>query len=109
MSLTYTLGKAEEIGGDLFSLDYPSVQAYPRHPTSTNERNRIVAPGIYQLPQGFRAIAFVQLSSGVGYTVGDITLGYGIIPLKVLHYGGRPNETFAFQSIDLRRDRGFKL
>ena len=32
--LTYTLGRAEEIGGDLFSLDYVNVTDYPRHPTA---------------------------------------------------------------------------
>jgi outer membrane receptor protein involved in Fe transport len=109
MSLTYTLGKAEEIGGDSFSLDYPSVQAYPRHPTATDERNRIVATGIYQLPQGFRASAFITLSSGVGFTVIDDTQGFGINQRKILLYAGRPNETFAFQSIDLRVDKAFKI
>jgi hypothetical protein len=109
MTLTYTLGRADEIGGDLFSLDYPSVQAYPRHPTQTDERNRIVATGIFELPRGFRASAFVQLSSGVGYTVSDNTLGFGINQRKILLYAGRPNETFAFQSIDLRLDKDFKI
>ena len=52
--LTYTLGRAEEIGGDLFSLDYINVADYPRHPTATDERHRIVATGIYQLPADFR-------------------------------------------------------
>ena len=32
MRVVYTLGKAEAIGGDLFSLDYRRVEDYPRHP-----------------------------------------------------------------------------
>ncbi len=38
-SLTYTLGRAEQNGGDLFSLDFPTVEAYPRYPTESDERH----------------------------------------------------------------------
>ena len=40
MTLAYTYSEAEETGGDLFSLDYPLVSDYPRHPTSGDERHR---------------------------------------------------------------------
>ena len=53
------------------------VAAYPRHPTATDERHRIVATGIYQLPAGFRASAFIQLASGVGFTIEDFSRGFG--------------------------------
>ena len=54
-ALNYTLGNAEAIGGDLFSLDYRTVEDYPRHPASTDERHRIVATGIVGLPFDFVA------------------------------------------------------
>jgi outer membrane receptor protein involved in Fe transport len=107
--LTYTLGRAEEIGGDLFSLDYITVEGYPRHPTSTDERHRIVATGIGQLPAGFRASAFVQLASGVGYTIEDFSRGFGINEKRILLYTGRPEATFAYKSVDLRLDKEFRF
>jgi outer membrane receptor protein involved in Fe transport len=103
--LTYTLGRAEEIGGDLFSLDYITVADYPRHPTSTDERHRIVATGMYQLPADFRMSAFVQLASGVGFTIEDFSRGFGINDKRILLYTGRPDATFAYKSVDLRLDK----
>jgi outer membrane receptor protein involved in Fe transport len=105
--LTYTLGRAEEIGGDLFSLDYITVQDYPRHPTATDERHRIVATGLYQLPASFRLSAFVQLASGVGYTIEDFSQGFGINQKRILLYAGRPEGTFNYKSVDLRLDKAF--
>ncbi len=107
--LTYTLGRAEEIGGDLFSLDYINVTDYPRHPTSTDERHRIVATGIYQFPAGFRGSVFVQLASGVGYTIEDFSRGFGINEKRILLYAGRPEGTFAYKSVDLRLDKAFRF
>lgn len=107
--LTYTLGRAEEIGGDLFSLDYVHVADYPRHPTSTDERHRIVATGLYQLPAGFRASAFVQLASGVGFTIEDFSQGFGINQKRILLYAGRPEGTFNYKSVDLRLDKQFRI
>lgn len=106
-SLTYTLGRAEEIGGDLFSLDYVAVADYPRHPTEKDERNRVVATGIYQLPRGFRVSGFVQLASGVGYTVADFSKGFGINQKSIRLFAGRPDT--GYQSIDLRLDKEFKI
>jgi hypothetical protein len=107
--LTYTLGRAEEIGGDLFSLDYITVADYPRHPTATDERHRIVATGIYQLPADFRMSAFVQLASGVGFTIEDFSRGFGINQKRILNFAGRPDSTFAYKSVDLRLDKLFRF
>lgn len=107
--LTYTLGWAEEIGGDLFSLDYISVAAYPRHPTATDERHRIVAAGIYQLPAAFRLSAFMQFASGVGFTIEDNSRGFGVNERRVLLYTGRPQGTFNYNSVDLRLDKLFRI
>jgi outer membrane receptor protein involved in Fe transport len=107
--LTYTLGKAEEIGGDLFSLDYITVEDYPRHPTEFDERHRLVATGIYELPAGFRASAFIQLASGLGYTIADFSRGGGINDKQILLFAGRPDKTLAYKSVDLRLDKIFKL
>ena len=107
--LTYTLGRAEEIGGDLFSLDYVDVTAYPRHPTAADERHRLVMTGLYQLGAGFRASAFIQLASGVGYTIEDFSQGFGINEKRILLYAGRPEGTFNYKSVDLRLDKQFRI
>jgi hypothetical protein len=107
--LTYTLGRAEEIGGDLFSLDYITVAAYPRHPTATDERHRIVATGVYQLPAAFRVSTFIQLASGVGFTIEDFSEGFGINEKRILLYAGRPDATFSYKSVDLRLDKLFRF
>jgi outer membrane receptor protein involved in Fe transport len=107
--LTYTLGWADEIGGDLFSLDYITVADYPRHPTATDERHRIVATGLWQLPADFRLSTFIQLASGVGYTIADFSQGGGINEKQILLYAGRPEGTFAYKSVDLRLDKLFRF
>jgi hypothetical protein len=107
--LTYTLGRAEEIGGDLFSLDYISVAAYPRHPTQNDERHRIVATAIYQLPADFRVSTFIQVASGLGFTIEDFSRGFGINQKRILLYAGRPDATFAYKSVDVRLDKIVKL
>ena len=40
MTLAYTYSEADETGGDLFSLDYPTIADFPRHPTNGDERHR---------------------------------------------------------------------
>lgn len=107
--LTYTLGRAEEIGGDLFSLDYVTVADYPRHPTENDERHRLVATGIYQLPGGFRASTFITLASGLGYTIADFSRGGSINDKRILLFAGRPDSTLAYKSVDLRLDKTFRL
>ena len=62
---------------------------------------------MYELPAGFRASAFVQLASGVGYTIEDFSRGFGINQKRILLYTGRPDGTFAYKSVDLRLDKMF--
>jgi hypothetical protein len=107
--VNYTLGKAEAIGGDLFSLDYRTVEDYPRHPAATDERNRIVFTGIVGLPADFIVSTFTTLASGLGYTIADNSLGSGIDQHKILLFAGRPPETFNYKSVDLRVEKIFKL
>ena len=50
--VAYTLSTAEQTGGDLFSLDFPTAADYPRYPTNADERHRLVLTGIVGLPLG---------------------------------------------------------
>jgi outer membrane receptor protein involved in Fe transport len=107
--VNYTLGKADAIGGDLFSLDYRRVEDYPRHPSSTDERHHLVLTGIFGLPGSFIVSTFTTLASGLGYTIVDNSLGSGIDQRKVLLNAGRPPDTFNNKSVDLRVERIFRL
>ena len=107
--MNYTLGRAEAIGGDLFSLDYPTVEAYPRHPSSTDERNRIIGSGIVGLPGDIVLSGFVTLASGLGYTINDNSLGSGVNEHQTLLFAGRPPDTFNYKSVDFRVEKIFRF
>jgi outer membrane receptor protein involved in Fe transport len=107
--LAYTLAKAETIGGDLFSFDYPTVEDYPRHPTRDDERHRIVATGIVQLPYDLMLSSLVTVSSGVGFTVLDESRGSAIGQKQVLLYAGRPGKALAYRSADARLEKIFRV
>ncbi len=107
--LNYTLGKADAIGGDLFSLDYPTVEAYPRHPSATDERNRIVGTGIIGVPGDVVVSTFVTLASGLGFTVLDFTRGFGPNEGKILLYEGRPDRKLAYRAVDVRVEKIFRF
>ena len=108
-SFAYTLAQAETIGGDLFSFDYPRVEDYPRHPTRDDERHRIVATGIVQLPYEFMLSTLVTLSSGLGFTVLDESRGSAIGQKQILLFAGRPDETLAYRSTDARLEKLFGI
>jgi hypothetical protein len=64
-----------------------------------------VATGTYQLPADFRVSAFIQLASGVGYTIEDFSQGFGINQKRILLFTGRPDARLAYKSVDLRLDK----
>jgi len=115
-SLAYTLGEAEQIGGDLFSLDFPTVADYPRYPTSTDERHRLVMSGIVGLPYDFIASTFITLGSGTPYTINDRSLGSGPNEARLMRNAGRPEQfsfivpdAWAYRSVDLQVERAFRF
>lgn len=114
MTFAYTYSDAEENGGDLFSLDFPTIADYPRHPTSADERHRVVFSAIVGLPWDLKASTLITLGSGTGYTIHDQTLGTG--PGETIHryYEGRPEKksfiipnAWAYRSVDLRLEKAF--
>ena len=107
--VNYTLGRAEAIGGDLFSLDYRRVEDYPRHPTSSDERHRVVISGIVGLPGGVMASTFTTLASGVGYNIVDNSRGSGIDQRRVFLFAGRPSATINYKTVDIRLEKIFRL
>ncbi len=115
-NFTYTLGDARQQGGDLFSLDLPRVEDYPRQPTSNDERHRVVTTGIVSLPYDFLLSSFITLGSGTPYTIDDQSLGSGPNERVLRRNAGRPEQfgfifpdTWAFRSVDLRLEKIFKI
>lgn len=114
MTLAYTYSEAEETGGDLFSLDYPQISDYPRHPTAGDERHRVVMTGIVGLPWDMRFSTFITLGSGTGYTIIDQSAGTGPGQIQYRYYTGRPEkhsfiipDAWGYRSVDLRLEKAF--
>jgi hypothetical protein len=72
-NLAYTLSKGEQNGGDLFSLDGVTPDAYGWRPRTGDERHRIVLSGIVDLPLGFQFSTLSTFGSGQAYQVFDAT------------------------------------
>jgi len=115
-SVTYTLGTADQTGGDLFSLDFPTVADYPRYPTGSDERNRLVLTGIVGLPYGFLASTFITLGSGTPYTIDDQSRGSGPNERQFQRNAGRPDQftfifpdAWAYRSVDLQVEKTFRF
>jgi outer membrane receptor protein involved in Fe transport len=108
-SLTFTLGWAEQIGGDLFSLDFPSPADYPRYPTANDERYRIVATAVVGLPWDILGSTFITLGDGLPYNVDDQSRGGGPNERQFLRNGGRQEGVFPYQSFDLRFEKAFRF
>ena len=109
LGLAYTLGKADAIGGDLFSLDYRTPADYPRHPAPSDERNRLVATSIIGLPYDFLVSGLLTIGSGLGFTIADASQGFAFGQFKVLNNAGRPDHSLAFRTVDLRLEKIFKF
>ena len=115
-SFTYTLGQAEQTGGDQFSLDFPTVADYPRYPTNTDERHRVVTTGIVGLPWDFILSGIVTLGSGTPYTITDQTLGTTADLQVIRRNEGRPIQydfiipnAWAYRSVDVRVEKAFRF
>jgi hypothetical protein len=115
-SLTYTLGRSEQTGGDLFSLDFPRVSDYPRYPTGTNERHRLVMTGIVGLPWDVVVSTFITLGSGTPYTIDDQSQGGGVNQRQLLRNEGEPEQfgfifpdAWAYRSVDLHLEKALRI
>lgn len=115
-SFTYTLGRSEQIGGDQFSLDFPTAADYPRHPTGNDERHRVVTTGIVGLPLDFLLSGIVTLGSGTPYTITDESRGSTVDLRVVRRNEGRPDRfnfiipnAWAYRSVDLRLEKMFRF
>ena len=111
--LAWTHGKAEQNGNDLFSLDYPSAAAYPRHEVPGTERDRIVANAIFGLPWDLTFSTNISLGTGGATNVLDFSQGFDL-PARLRTHpferSIRPATTWGFadRSVDFRLEKDFR-
>jgi hypothetical protein len=115
-SVTYTLGEAEQTGGDLFSLDAPTAADYGRYPTSTDERHRLVMTGIVGLPYDVLISTFITLGSGTPFTIDDQSAGSTVDLRRLQRNAGQPEQfgfiipdAWAYRSVDLQAEKSFRF
>lgn len=99
-SLSYTNSDAEAIGGDLFSLDYPTLSQYPRRPILGIQEHRLVANAIVRLPFNFNLGTIVNYGSGYPFDIIDRSAGTG--PLERIRRGEGTGPSYL--TFDLRLD-----
>jgi len=103
-NVAYTWADAEQIGGDLFSLDLPTIADWPRYGTPGTQDHRVVASGIVGLPWEVRLSGLLQYSSGDRFRINDFSRGFctGCFQAKT-------GESPSWTTIDLRADKGFTI
>lgn len=113
LNIAYTWSEAEQNGGrDAFCFDCFSVETSPVRPTDNDERHRIVANGIVDLPFDFQLSGILTLGSGTPFDVFD---GRG----PTFYYRpnhGRPQQynfiipnSWAYRNLDLRLTKNFEV
>ncbi|HEX8411440.1 MAG TPA: TonB-dependent receptor [Thermoanaerobaculia bacterium] len=103
-NVAYTFAEAEQIGGDLFSLDKPTIADWPRYGTPGTQDHRVVANAIVGVPWGVRLSGLLQYSSGDRFRIHDWSRGFGFNM-----YTPRTGEGPSWTTLDLRADKGFDI
>jgi Carboxypeptidase regulatory-like domain/TonB dependent receptor len=76
--LAWTHATAKQTGNDLFSLDFPSANTYPKHTVPGSEKDRIVATGTWGLPFDTRFSTIISLGSGGAANLLDFSKGFSL-------------------------------
>ncbi len=105
-NVAYTWSEAEQIGGDLFSLDEVTVEAYPRYTVPGSREHVVVASGLVGIPFDIRLGTLIQYGSGDAYNVGDASRGFG--PNEFVNRRGE-GKGRSFTTVDLRAEKDFRL
>ncbi|MFL6245289.1 MAG: TonB-dependent receptor domain-containing protein [Thermoanaerobaculia bacterium] len=97
---------------DLFALDYPTPEDFPRHATEGSQQDRIVASGIFGLPLDVRMSLIATLGTGGAVPVHDFSRGFcpGCgIPYSTKTVYPPQKHGFAERNLDLRLEKAFPL
>ncbi|HEX6177346.1 MAG TPA: TonB-dependent receptor, partial [Thermoanaerobaculia bacterium] len=105
-SLAYTYADARQIGGDAFSLDFPTVADYPIYPTAHVPDHLLVANALFRLPWDFTFGSLFTFNSGTKYTITDESRGTSADLRRVLRSAGEEDSDTI---LDLRLEKTFQL
>lgn len=103
-NVSYTWANAEQIGGDLFSLDLPTIADWPRYGTPGTQDHRVVANAIVGLPWDTRLSSIVQYSSGDKFRIHNFSRGFCVGCYEPL-----TGESPSWVTIDLRGEKDFRV
>jgi outer membrane receptor protein involved in Fe transport len=105
-NLAYTYADAEQVGGDLFSLDLPTIADWPKYGTPGTQDHRIVASGIVGVPWDIRLSGLLQYSSGDKFRIHDFSNGFCS---DNRCYTPLTGEGPSWTTIDLRGEKDFPI
>lgn len=109
--MNWTHGEATQTGNDLFSLDYPTPDQFPRHVVPGTEKDRVVLSGMLGLPMDFLVSSIITLGSGAAREFHDFSGGFGAAgrPFAGTIYPETEFGPFAYRTVDLRLQKGINL
>jgi hypothetical protein len=102
--IAYTYADSKE-RGFAFNFDFPNIGAQDFVPNSGNEKHRIVANGIVDLPLDFRLSTLITYGSGQPFFVIDASRGFGARDIRLGSFEELPH----FLQVDLRLQKIFKV
>lgn len=102
--IAYTFAHSRERGYS-FNFDFPNISTDPFVPNAGDERHRLVANGIVDLPWRFKLSGLLTWSSGLPFNVIDASEGFQPGNLRIGYFNHLPS---IFQ-LDLRLQRSFRL
>ncbi|HEX8402692.1 MAG TPA: TonB-dependent receptor [Allosphingosinicella sp.] len=103
--IAYTYADSKE-RGFAFNFDFPNIEDRPFVPNAGDEKHRIVANGIVDLPLDFRLSGLVTYGSGVPYFVIDASRGFGA---RDIRFPGNVGDLPHFLQVDVRLQKIFKV
>jgi hypothetical protein len=92
LNIAYTLQKAEQNGGDLFSLDKYTAADYGFRDKAGVERHSMVISGMVDLPWGIKFSTLTKLGSGAAFQVFDASVAPYFDPRTNQIYGKFPKK-----------------
>ena len=103
IAYTGVLGSKER--GREFNFDYPNIGEQEFVPNAGNEKHRIVANGIVDLPFDVKASTLITYGSGAPFFVVDASQGFEPGKIRLGYFNNLPY----FLQVDFRLQKSFKL
>ncbi|MGI8930884.1 MAG: TonB-dependent receptor [Sphingomicrobium sp.] len=103
--IAYTFSRSKGRGTE-FNFDFPNIGDQPFVPNAGDERHRLVANAIVNLPFDFKLSGLATYGSGAPFAVVDASQGFG--PRDIRFPGNIGNIPHFFQ-VDLRLQKDFKI